>query len=160
VEPLIALVVGFTGARLAGLIGVGALDGWQPALRAGLVTMFLLTSLAHFVPRLRSELIGMVPPWMPRADLLVTVTGLLEVAGMVGLLIPATARWAAGGLILLMIAMFPANVSAARRGVAQGDPLGRRTLLQIVFIAAAAATLVRTRQTHRPAARGLTVSTP
>ncbi|WP_103504287.1 MULTISPECIES: hypothetical protein [unclassified Streptomyces] len=32
-EPLIALVVGFAGARLAGLLGVDALDSWQPALR-------------------------------------------------------------------------------------------------------------------------------
>lgn len=153
-EPLVALAVGFAAARLAGLLGTDALDGWQPALRAGLVAMFLLTSLAHFAPRLRSDLIGMVPPWAPRADLLVTATGLLEMAGLVGLLVPATARWAAGGLILLMIAMYPANVSAARRGVAQGDPIGPRTLLQIVFIAAAAATLVRTPRTHRPAATG------
>lgn len=157
-EPLIALTVGFTIARLAGVVGVGALDGWQPALRAGVVTMFLLTSLAHFVPRLRSPLIGMVPPWMPRADLLVTVTGVLELAGVVGLLIPATARWTAGGLILLMIAMYPANVSAARRGVAQGDPIGPRTVQQIVYVAAAAATLVRPTRALRPAARGIPVS--
>jgi uncharacterized membrane protein len=97
----------------------------------------------------------MVPPWMPRADLLVTVTGLLELAGAVGLLLPATARWAAGGLIALMVAMYPANVSAARRGVAQGDPIGPRTLLQIAFIAAAAATLVRPAPTPRPAVRGI-----
>ncbi|MED7948832.1 hypothetical protein PUR61_03780 [Streptomyces sp. BE20] len=142
-EPLIALVVGFTAARLAGLLGAGAFAGWQPALRAGLVAMFLLTSIAHFAPGLRPQLVDMVPPWMPGADLLVTATGLLEAAGAVGLLIPVTARWAAGGLIALMIAVFPANVSAARRGVAQGDPLGPRTLLQIVYIAAVAATLVR-----------------
>ncbi|MFB7380048.1 hypothetical protein ACFC6U_34525 [Kitasatospora purpeofusca] len=143
-EPLIALVVGFTAARLAGLLGAGALAGWQPALRAGLVAMFLLTSIAHFAPALRPDLVDMVPPWIPRAGLLVAVTGLLEAAGAIGLLVPATSRWAAGGLIALMIAVFPANVSAARRHVAQGDPLGPRTLLQILYIAAAAATLVRT----------------
>ncbi|MFB6887777.1 hypothetical protein ACFCX4_00470 [Kitasatospora sp. NPDC056327] len=142
-EPLIALVVGFTAARLAGLLGADALAGWQPALRAGLVAMFLLTSIAHFAPALRPDLVDMVPPWMPRAGLLVTITGLLEAAGAIGLLLPATARWAAGGLIALMIAVFPANVSAARRHTAQGDPLGPRTLLQILYIAAAAATLVR-----------------
>ncbi|MED7954665.1 hypothetical protein PUR61_34895 [Streptomyces sp. BE20] len=143
-EPLIALVVGFTAARLAGLLGADALAGWQPALRAGLVAMFLLTSIAHFAPALRPDLVDMVPPWMPRAGLLVTITGLLEAAGAIGLIIPATARWAAGGLIALMIAVFPANVSAARRNTAQGDRLGPRTLLQILYIAAAAAILVRT----------------
>ncbi len=57
----------------------------------------------------------MVPPRLPRPDLLVTVTGVLELVGAVGLLVPATARLAAAGLGLLMLAMFPANVSAARR---------------------------------------------
>ncbi|MEK2491568.1 hypothetical protein WN990_18635 [Kitasatospora purpeofusca] len=66
------------------------------------------------------------------------------VVGAIGLLVPVTARWAAGGLIALMVAVFPANVSAARRHATQGDPLGPRTLLQILYIAAAAATLVRT----------------
>lgn len=138
-EPLIALVAGFAAARLAGLAGVDALDGWHPALRAGLALMFLLTGFAHFYPRLRADLIGMVPPALPRPDLLVTATGLLELAGALGVLIPATAPWAAAALALLMIVMFPANISAARRNVAQGDPLGPRTVLQVVFIAAALA---------------------
>lgn len=141
-EPLVALVAGFLAARLAGLAGVETLDGWHPALLVGLALMFLLTGFAHFYPKLRHDLIGMVPPALPRPDLLVTATGILELVGAVGLLIPVTAPWAAAGLILLMIAMFPANVSATRRRVAQGDPLGPRTALQILFIAAAAITFV------------------
>lgn len=136
-EPLIALLAGFTGARLAGLAGIDSLDGWHPALRVGLALMFLFTAFAHVQPRLRAELIAMVPPRLPRPGLLVTVTGVLEVAGAVGLLIPATAPWAAAGLALLMIAMFPANYSAARRQVAQGDRLGPRAVLQAVYIGAA-----------------------
>ncbi|MEV0173194.1 DoxX family membrane protein [Streptomyces sp. NPDC050803] len=136
-EPLLALLVGFGAARLAGLAGVDALDGWHPALRWGLAVMFLLTAFAHFFPKLRADLIAMVPPTLPRPGLLVTLTGILEIAGAIGLLIPATARLAAACLIALMIAMFPANVSAARRHTAQGDPLGPRTALQLVFIGAA-----------------------
>ncbi|MFJ6659819.1 DoxX family protein [Streptomyces sp. NPDC091377] len=136
-EPLIALIVGFGAARLAGLAGVDALDNWQTSLRVGLALMFLLTAFAHFQPRLRAELIGMVPPALPRPDLAVTATGLLEFAGAIGLLIPATAPWAALCLALLMVAMYPANVSAARRKAAQGDPLLPRTALQLLFIAAA-----------------------
>ncbi|MEO3763779.1 hypothetical protein [Streptomyces sp. B8F3] len=70
--------------------------------------------------------------------MLVTLTGILEAAGAVGVLVPATVPLAAGCLIALMVVMFPANVSAARRHTAQGDPIGRRTVLQVVFIAAAA----------------------
>ncbi|MFI7607108.1 DoxX family membrane protein [Micromonospora sp. NPDC049366] len=141
--PLIALVVGTTLARLAGLTGADPLDAWPPALRVGLALMFVVTGVAHFVEPRRSGLVAMVPPTLPRPDLLVTVTGVLEIAGAVALLVPATARWAAAGLGLLMLAMFPANVSAARRRLTLAGrpvtPLAPRTALQLVFVAAAAA---------------------
>ncbi|WFF02874.1 DoxX family membrane protein [Micromonospora sp. WMMD964] len=141
--PLIALLVGTTLARLAGLAGVSALDGWHPALRVGLAAMFTLTAVAHFVGERRADLIAMVPPRLPRPGLLVTLTGVLELVGAVGLLVPATARVAAAGLALLMLAMFPANVSAAYRRLTLAGrpvtPLGQRTALQLVFVAAAVA---------------------
>ncbi|MEU4478558.1 DoxX family membrane protein [Micromonospora sp. NPDC023966] len=140
--PLIALVAGTAAARLAGLLGVAALDGWHPALRVGLALMFLLTASAHFLSR-RADLIAMVPPRLPRPGLLVTLTGVLELLGALGLLLPATARPAAAGLALLMLAMFPANVSAARRELTLAGrpvtPIGARTALQVVFVAAALA---------------------
>jgi uncharacterized membrane protein len=146
--PLIALVAGSLLARIAGFAGVDALDGWQPALRVGLALMFLLTGYAHFAPKMRRDLIAMVPPALPRPDLLVTATGVLEIAGAIGLLIPATAPWAAAGLALLMLAMFPANVSAARRKVPFGrrpaTPLGPRTAEQVLFVGAAVAILFGT----------------
>jgi len=82
----------------------------------------------------------MVPAAFSQPDLIVTITGFLEILGAAGLLLPATARAAALCLALLLMAMFPANVSAARRNLtiggkaATGLPL--RTLLQVVFIAA------------------------
>ncbi|WP_433315915.1 DoxX family protein [Micromonospora sp. CA-269861] len=141
--PLIALIVGTALARLTGLAGISALDGWIPALRVGLAVMFTLTAVAHFAGQRRADLIAMVPPRLPRPELLVTVTGVLELIGAIGLLVPATARMAAAGLALLMLAMFPANVSAARRRLTLAGrpvtPLVQRTILQIVFVAAAAA---------------------
>lgn len=141
--PLIALVGGFAILRLLGLAGLDALDGWQPALRGGLALMFALTGGAHFAGRLRGDMIAMVPPSLPRPALLVTVTGVLELAGAVGLLLPPTTRIAAACLALLMLAMFPANVSAARRDITFGGrpatPLPSRTALQVVFVAAAIA---------------------
>jgi uncharacterized membrane protein len=141
--PLLALVLGFLAARLAGLLGIDALDGWHPALRIGLATMFVLTGLAHFVGRRRADLVAMVPPALPFPGLLVTITGVLELAGAVGLLVPATAVAAGGALALLMLAMFPANVSAARRALTLAGrpvtPLVARTLLQVVFVGTAVA---------------------
>jgi hypothetical protein len=63
--PLITLIVGGALARLAGLLGVDALDGWRPALRVGLALIFLLTGLAHFGLGRRAGLIAMVPPRLP-----------------------------------------------------------------------------------------------
>ncbi|MBM7079649.1 DoxX family protein [Micromonospora humida] len=139
--PFIALLVGAAVARLAGLAGVDALDGWHPALRFGLALLFVMTGFAHFMAPRREDLIAMVPPRLPRPAMLVTVTGVLELAGAVGLLIPATARPSAAGLALLMVAMFPANVSAARRRLTLAGrpvtPLGTRTAMQILYVGTA-----------------------
>lgn len=144
--PLIALVGGSAVLRLLGLVGVEVLDGWQPALRGGLALMFAFTGVPHFVPSWRRDMIAMVPRALPAPALLVTVTGVLELVGAVGLLVPTAAPFAATGLAVLMVAMFPANVHAARRGLSLGGrpvtPLPARTALQVVFIAAAAAAAV------------------
>lgn len=139
--PLITLFAGTVLARLLGLLGVDALDGWLPALRVGLALMFVLTGLAHFGLGRRASLIAMVPPRLPRPELLVTVTGVLELAGAAGLLLPATYRLAAACLALLMLVMFPANVHAARHQVdlagKPATPLPLRTALQVLYVAAA-----------------------
>jgi uncharacterized membrane protein len=138
--PLIALVAGTLLARFAGWISVDALDSWPHALRVGLAAMFVLTGLAHFGLERRQALTAMVPRGLPRPDLLVTITGVLEIAGAIGLLIPATARLAAWCLALLMLTMLPANVSAARRGLMLGGrpvtPLAIRLPMQVAFVAA------------------------
>jgi len=41
---------------------------------------------------------------------LVWVSGFFEVAGGVGMLIPATRRWAGWGLLALLVAVYPANI--------------------------------------------------
>ena len=85
----------------------------------------------------------MVPPALPNPGLLVTITGLLELAGAVGLLRPRTAPWAAGGLTALLVGLFPANVYAALNGITTSpeDALVPSTLMQLVFLAATVAVL-------------------
>ena len=53
---------------------------------------------------------SIVPPGFPNPELLVVVSGICEIAGGVGLLIPQLRRAAGWGLIALLIAVFPANV--------------------------------------------------
>lgn len=96
--------------------------------------------MTHFVPPLRGSLVAIVPPCLPAPGLLVSITGVLELLGAVGLLVPATRFADAVCLLLLMLAMFPANVYAAR----MPDPpqsvttqLSLRTAEEIVYLAAA-----------------------
>ncbi|GEL16593.1 DoxX family protein [Pseudonocardia asaccharolytica] len=154
-EPLITLVVVTLAVLAAGRAGVKKLRGWPVALRGGLAAMFVLTGVAHFVG-MRAELISMVPPGIPAPDLMVTVTGVLELAGAVGLLLGPTAPIAAAGLSALLVAVFPANVYAAVSGVLAGtfDQLAPRTAMQVVFLAATLAVVahyVRGRQDRRTA---------
>lgn len=137
--PLIVLVVTFAVLRLAGALGWELVDSWHSALRGALAAMFCLTASAHWGKR-RPDLVRMVPPRFPRAELLVTITGVLEILGAIGLLIPATAKLAALCLALLLTALFPANIYAARQHLTiDGRPVPKlpiRTGLQIVFLAA------------------------
>src|ERR1700730_8729587 len=112
--PLITLLVGSILARILGLLGVGYVNGWTAAIAVGLAAMFVLTGVAHFAPPLRRDLIAIVPPRLPAPGLLVTVTGVLELLGAAGLLLPATRVAAPMCLLVLMLAMFPANVYASR----------------------------------------------
>lgn len=151
--PLVVLVVVTLVLLAVGAAGVRWLRPWPVALRGGLAAMFVVTGLAHFVG-MRAELISMVPPGLPAPDLLVTVTGVLELAGAVGLLWTRTAPWAAGGLAALLVVVFPANVYAALEGLtlASEDQLTPRTAMQVVFLAATLAVVghyVRARRLAR-----------
>ena len=149
-EPLIALVVTTLVLYVAGVAGVRRLRPWPVPLRGGLAVMFTMTGVAHFVG-MRDELIMMVPPALPAPDALVTLTGILELAGAAGLLVRRTAPWAAAGLTALLIAVFPANVYAAVEGIATEahQALLPRTLMQLVFLAATVAVYLGTRPKRR-----------
>jgi uncharacterized membrane protein len=146
--PLITLLFGTIAARSIGWlgwVGKGYVNSWTAAIAVGLAAMFVLTGSSHFAPPLRRDLIAIVPPRLPAPGLLVTITGLLELLGAVGLLVPVTRVAAAVCLLVLMLAMFPANVYASR----MPDPpksmttqLSVRTVMEVVFLAAAVAVAV------------------
>jgi uncharacterized membrane protein len=139
--PLIVMVVGCVGFRLLGAVGhLNAAGSWSGALRLALALMFVFTASSHFLPKTRPDLVRMVPPRLPNADLLVTVTGVLEFLGAAGLLVPGFVRASAYALIALLLALFPANVRAARlRLLVAGrpaTPLAIRLPLQLFWIGA------------------------
>jgi uncharacterized membrane protein len=100
--PFIVLITLFGFFYLLGSVGLPLQLNWLTSLRLALAGMFLLTASAHWGRR-RRDLVAMVPPVFPRPDLLVTVTGLFEIAGAVGLMLPQTAPYAALVLCFLLL---------------------------------------------------------
>jgi uncharacterized membrane protein len=136
--PFFVLVIAAAAFWFVGRAGVAAFQDPGFVLRAALGLMFFLTASAHWGKR-RPDLIRMVPPAFPRPDLLVTLTGVLEILGAIGLFVPSTARLACICLALLLVALFPANIHAARQHLTiagRGVPgLPVRSAMQLVFVA-------------------------
>ena len=81
-----------------------------PSRRAWpLAMLFLVSGTAHFV--VPSSFDQIVPAWVPDARMATLASGAAELAGAIGLLIPATRVAAGWGLIALLLAVFPANVN-------------------------------------------------
>jgi uncharacterized membrane protein len=137
---IVTLILGTLGARLIGWSGVDYVDSWPASIAVGLAAMFVVTGIAHFVNPLRRDMIAIVPPQLPAASLLVTITGVLELLGAAGLLYLPTRVAAAASLFVLMLVMFPANVYASRMPnppTSMNTRLPLRTVEQIIFVGAA-----------------------
>ena len=139
--PLLVMLVGWGGFRLLGRMGsLSGATTWSGALRYALAAMFIFTAMSHFAPRTRRDLVRMVPPTLPAPALLVTLTGVLELLGAIGLLTPPFVGHAALALSVLLIVMFPANVYAAHAGLSIGGrpatPLAIRFPMQLFWIGA------------------------
>ncbi len=99
--------------------------------------MFAFTGSTHFT-EMKHDYAAMVPPPLTGQLWVIYLTGLLELAGAVGLLMRPTRRLAGMCLLLLLLALFPANVYAAMQGVRfRGAPptdIWLRGLIQAVFL--------------------------
>ena len=90
--------------------------------------------LAHF--QNPEFYVQIMPPYLPWHRALVYLSGSAEMMLGLAVLIPETRRYAAWGVILLLIAVFPANIHAAVDDVS-GTGIGAwlRLPFQAVFIA-------------------------
>ena len=109
--------------------------GWmQWGLRVVVALPLVVSGIGHFT---RTAMFAtIVPPFFPYRAQLVLVTGATELAGAVGLLLPAFTRTASACLAGLMIAIFPANVYAAGEVVAglHMPSVPVRLAMQVVYI--------------------------
>lgn len=102
-----------------------------------LAIAFVIAGVNHF--RSPDVYLSMMPPWLPAHEWLNWISGAAEIAGGAGLLIPRLRNAAGIGLILLLIAVFPANLQIALNGWPGMDIprwiLFARLPFQFVFIA-------------------------
>lgn len=145
--PLLVLVAVTVGLRYGSRWRAPGGATWPTAARFGLAAMFAVTGTSHFIG-MREEMVEMVPPGLPQPELLVSITGALELLGAAGLIWRRTTHAAAIALGLLLVAMFPAKVHAATAGVAHEwtSQLFPRSILQVLFIA----TVGTVAYSHRP----------
>jgi uncharacterized membrane protein len=109
--------------------------GWkQWVLRVIVVLPLLVSGFAHFTRT--AMFASIIPPFFPHRPALVLISGAMELAGAIGLLLPIFARAASACLAVLMIAIFPANVYAANQSIGgmqmPGVPV--RTAMQVIYI--------------------------
>jgi uncharacterized membrane protein len=81
---------------------------------------YLVAGVSHFlVPGFYRQI---VPPMFPAPALLVVVSGVAEIALGCLVMVPATRRPAAWGVIALLIAVYPANIYMAATNLQLVDP--------------------------------------
>ncbi len=107
----------------------------KTALRYLLSAMMIAAGLLHLVRP--EKFIQIVPDYLPAHRALVLASGVFEMLGGVGLLIPRVRKLSAWGLAALFVAVFPANINMAVNKIFIDNPLilWGRLPFQIVLIA-------------------------
>ena len=124
-------------------MGTEAFDVTQLVIRIALAAVFVAMGVAHFLPGPGRTMAAMIPPFFRRAGwpstkTLVRFTGLCEIAGGIGLTVPALVVPAVFALIVFLVAVFPANAYAAadrERFGAVAIPFWPRLAGQVMLIA-------------------------
>ncbi|MEP3227163.1 MAG: DoxX family protein [Parasphingorhabdus sp.] len=115
----------------------------KSVFRILLAVIYLIAGIAHI--NSPEGFLAITPIWVPYPDQIIFWTGIAEILGAIGLMIPPTRipymRYAAGiGLALYALCVFPANINHAINNIALGGQTmgwayhGPRLLFQPVFI--------------------------
>ncbi len=79
--------------------------------RAFLAMVFGVAGVLHLI--LPGPFLAITPEWVPWPETVIQVTGLCEIAGAAGLLVPRVRRAAGIGLALYAVCVYPANIKHA-----------------------------------------------
>lgn len=77
--------------------------------------MFVVMGSLHFLKP--GTFASIIPDFIPWHKAMVYISGVAEIAGGIGILLPQYREAAAGGLLLLLVTVFPANINMAVQAV-------------------------------------------
>ncbi len=138
---LVILLSAFVVSLLIIRLVTGEFD-YSLSGRIAMATMLAFTAIGHFA--FVEGMTMMMPAFFPFKKQMVYLTGVIEVAAAIGLLVPQLRYLAAWLLILFFVLILPANINAAinkidyQKGTIDGKGLNYlwfRVPLQIFFIA-------------------------
>ena len=110
--------------------------GLRRVFRGVMAVAMVIVGVLHFVAP--AGFVKIVPAWLPWPLGLVYVSGVFEILGGVGIMVPKTRRAAGIGLVALYVAVFPANINMLVHAADFDIPLWAlwaRLPFQVVFIA-------------------------
>lgn len=87
--------------------------------RITLAALYALAGVAHL--KRPAGFVAITPDWVPAPALVVALTGVAELAGAIGLMIPPLRRAAGIGLALYALCVWPANLNHAMNDIALGS---------------------------------------
>lgn len=76
--------------------------------------------------------VRIIPDFIPGHKEMVYISGIAEIAGGIGILLPQFREAAAGGLLLLLVAVFPANINMAVQAIQKADFLSWYSVAMII----------------------------
>ena len=113
-KPLIVLLTVFVVSLLATKLLQGSYDfAWSG--RMAMSAMLVFTAIAHFA--FTKGMTMMLPDFIPNKTAVVYLTGIIEIAAAIGLLIPGLRVLTAWLLIVFFILILPANIYAAVKNI-------------------------------------------
>ncbi len=113
-KPLIVLIVVFLLALLGTIVIDRDIDYFFSG-RLAMAVMLLFTSVGHF--KFTEGMSMMIPTFIPKRNLLVYITGIIEIVAAIGLLMPSISKLTGWFLIVFFVLLLPANIYAASKRV-------------------------------------------
>ena len=92
-----------------------AKPSWRGVMRIAMAVFFAAGFVLHL--KATDQLVAITPDWVPYPREVVLITGLIELAGAVALLVPGLRRATGIALAIYVIAVWPANFKHAIDGL-------------------------------------------